>query len=202
MVWSMGFDDGLPVTIARTALDGDRRKIEYVDTTREPFSVGGHFEPGKLQLGRAVKPDHVPTRILREGSKETLPDVELAVGMYFVSDRFKEIVEGFEPGVHQFFPTDFVSKDGSLQAHMYFFNVCNRLDSVDRDLTTAPFQSNLAWRPDEGGELIFDLKRIGNHHIWHDKHIYDGLYVSDALHDALVEAGITGLDFSMRKSNG
>ena len=200
MVWAVGCDDGLPVTIAREALDGDRAKIEYVDTSREFDGVGGLFKPGDLHLGRAVKPEHVPTRILRAGSKKTLPDAEWAVGMFFVSDRFKEVVERFEPGRHQFFPTDFVSKDGSLQAHMHFFNVCNRLESVDRELTTTPFEYGRAWRPDKGGELVFNLEQIGDHHIWHDKNVHMGLYVSDALHDALIDAGLTGLEFVKQKA--
>ncbi len=195
MVWAMGFDAGLPVHIGHEELDGDYSKIEYVDTTFERDGVGGTFEPGDLHLGRAVKPDHVPTRIVRKGSKQTLPDVDWAVGMYFVNDRFKDVIERFEPGVHQFFPTDFLSKDGTLQAHMYFFNVCNRLDSVDRDLTTAELELGRTWRPDKGGYLVFNLRQIGKHHIWHDKHVLKGLYVSDALHDALIEAGITGLEF-------
>jgi hypothetical protein len=57
------------------------------------------------------------------------------------------------------------------------------------------------WRPDKGGVLVFNLGQIGNHHLWHDKHIFNGLYASDVLRDAAVEAGITGLVFSKRKDN-
>ena len=41
MVWSVWFNDGRDVTIGHEALDGDRRKIEYVDATRQPGTWGG-----------------------------------------------------------------------------------------------------------------------------------------------------------------
>lgn len=69
MVWNFGFDDGMGVTYAMQELDGDIRKIEYVDTTPAFGTVGGLFEPGDLNRGRAIKPDHVPTKFLWGGPK-------------------------------------------------------------------------------------------------------------------------------------
>ena len=41
MVWNFGFDDGMGVTYSLMELDGDLRKIEYVDSTYDPDSIGG-----------------------------------------------------------------------------------------------------------------------------------------------------------------
>ena len=46
-----------------------------------------------------------------------------------------------------------------------------------------------------------NFDQIGNHHLWHDKHIFKGWMISDALHDAMVKEGITGLVFHKDKDN-
>ena len=199
MVWSFAFMDGLEYTIGHKALDGDIRKIEYVDTTRDRSSCGGGFKPGDLNLGRAIKSDHLPTRIKREAKKFGIPDVVWALGMYFVNDKFKDVVERLELGVHQYFPMEMLWKDGTPAQEMYLFNICNRLDTVDREATTAELADGRMWLP-ETGKIVFSERRIDNHHIWIDKHIYAGTYMSDALHDALMEGSVTGLEFGKRPS--
>jgi hypothetical protein len=202
MVWNIGFDDGMGVTYALQELDGDKRKIEYVDRTPDYDSVASDFSLGDLSLGRPIKPDYVPTKFVWGGPKNRkLPDALWGRGMLLVSDRLKAMIEQFEPGLHQFFPIEVVFKsDKTSAARMHFLNVCTRLDSVDRTHTTSPMGHTM-WRPDKGGQLVFNLKQIGNHHLWHDKHIFKGWMMSDALHDAMVNEGITGLVFHKDKDN-
>ena len=40
-MWSFGFNDGFDVTYSMRELDGDLKKIEYVDTTYDQRSLGG-----------------------------------------------------------------------------------------------------------------------------------------------------------------
>jgi hypothetical protein len=202
MVWNFGFNDGMGVTHSLLEVDGDIRKIEYEDTTPEFGTLGGLFKAGRLNLGRAIKPDNVPARFEWGGPKNRkLPDALYGSGVVFVSERLKAIIEHFEPGVHQFFPIDIIYKSNKeLAAKMFFLNICTRLDSVDRDLTTSPF-GGVMWRPDEGGTLVFNMDQIGNHHLWHDKHIMHGWMISDQLHDAFVAQKITGLVFHKDKTN-
>jgi hypothetical protein len=56
--------------------------------------------------------------------------------MIVVSGRFREIVDQFEPGVHQFLPVRYVDEQANVLAERYYFITCNRLDSVDRIRTT------------------------------------------------------------------
>jgi hypothetical protein len=202
MVWNIGFDDGMGVTYALQELDGDIRRIEYVDTTPEFGTIGGLFDPGRLNLGRPIKSDHVPKKFHWGGPKNRkLPDALWGRSMLLVSDRLKTLIERFEPDIHQFFQIDVVFKsDKQLAAQMHFINVCARLDSVDRAHTTWEFD-RIGWTPDKGGQLVFNLDQIGNHHLWHDKHIFNGLMISDALHDAMVKESITGLVFHKDKDN-
>jgi hypothetical protein len=202
MVWNFGFNDGMGVTHSLLEVDGDIRKIEYVDRTYSSGTVAGGFDNGDLNLGRQIKPDNVPTKFEWGGPKNRkLPDALHGRSIVFVSDRLREIIERFEPGVHQFFPIDIIYKSNKeLAAKMFFLNICTRLDSVDRDLTTSPF-GNVMWRPDKGGTLVFNTDKIGTHHLWHDKHIMHGWMISDQLHDALVAQKITGLVFHKDKTN-
>jgi hypothetical protein len=201
MVWNIGFDDGMGVTYSMKELDGDIRKIEYVDTTREMKTVGGGFEMGKLNCGRPIKPDNVPTKFEWGGPKNRkLPDAIYGRQMLLVSDRVKAIVEQFEPEVHQFFPIDVIYKSNNeLARKMFFLNICTRLDSVDHELSTVTMEYN-TWDP-ATGVFVFNLDQIGDHHLWRDKHIYYGLMISDALHDAMTQECITGLVFNKDKTN-
>jgi hypothetical protein len=202
VVWNIGFDDGMGVTYSMTELDGDIRKIEYVDQTTDWDGIGGLFEAGDLNLGRRINEEYVPTKFLWGGPKNRkLPDAIYGRGMLLVSDRIQEIIERFEPGLHQFFPIDVIyTSNSELARKVFFLNICTRLDSVDHELTTAK-KGSVMWRPDLGGELVFNMDQIGSHHLWHDKHVYNGRMLSDALHDAMVEAGITGLVFHKDKTN-
>nr|WP_296722382.1 DUF1629 domain-containing protein [Erythrobacter sp.] len=69
-----------------------------------------------------------------------------------VSDRFRHCVEMLEPGVHQFFRVDILWQDESFAAKRYFMVVCNRLDAIDRGLTTMRFKGVL-WEPVTGGQM-------------------------------------------------
>ena len=198
-VWGMGFDDRLPTTVGIRWLDGDYDETAYVDTTMDPD--GGKnplFKPGRLNAGRRVHTQHLPTRLRWSGPKKRVPDVIWGAA-FFVNDAFKDTVERFEPGVHQFEPVQFEFKDGTpFSQRMWFLHACNRLDTVSRTHSTME-RLDHTWKP-ETGTMVFSLDRIGDHHLWVDKHVYmpSGMYVSNALHDALIEADIKGLSFSER----
>jgi hypothetical protein len=201
MVWNIGFDDGMGVTYSLMEMDGDIRKIEYVDTTYEFKTIGGLFKSGDLNLGRPIKPYFIPTKYEWGGPKNRkLPDALYGRGVLLVSDRIKHVVENFEPHLHQFFPTDvFYKSNKELARKMFFLNICTRLDSVDRELSTVTMDYSM-WDP-ATGSFVFNLDQIASHHLWHDKHIFKGWMISNALHDAFVKQGVTGLVFQKDKDN-
>lgn len=200
MVWNIGFDDGNRYTMLHRPIDADPGLIEYVDTT--PDLEGGvnlSFKPGQLHAGRAIKPDHVPTKVTRTGKRYGMPDAVMGLGameLFFVNETFRQVVERLEPGVHQFFPFDMLwEEDGSFAKKMYIFNICARLDTVSRAASTSTKHGASYWEP-KPGKIVYSLSRIGNHHFWIDKFVFRGRFMSDAMHDALVEAGVTGLRFN------
>ncbi|WP_150526947.1 imm11 family protein, partial [Roseibium sediminis] len=174
VIYGIGTRVEAPYTVSLKLLDGDVDKIEYVDTTVDK----GHsplFKPGQLNAGRAIKPDHVPTRAQWESKRYPPPDVLFKYDMYLVSNAFKDILERHEPGVHQFFPVDVVYKDDSLARQMYFFNICSRLDGMDRERATAQLVKGIAFDL-RTGEFVFNLIQIGEAHAWVDKHVIYGRF--------------------------
>lgn len=170
-------------------LDGDWPKIEAADPTADG---GLSFTWTKLNGGFAIRGDHLSTKVQKNGPKREVPDVEF-LRMLCVSERFKKAIERFEPDIHQFFAVDVLWEDGELAAKSFFFNVCTRLDSVNRQLTTVPF--NRFWQTADNARarLVIDSSAIGSRHIWCDKYLLFNPLVSDALAESLQAAGFTGL---------
>lgn len=174
------------------ALDGDVDKIQPADLTRD---VGVRIRANYVYAGRPYETDHVPTRIELEGPKRMITGVYSGYGL-FVDEKFKLAVEKLEPKVHQFFPIEFVWRDGSHAADRYWFVPCNRLDSVDREKTTFEFRGlwDIFGGPDK--QLVFSRSRIGSHHVWIDKYIHAPTpIISEILKAELDAAGVTGAHY-------
>ena len=184
----------------------DERLIEVADTTPDGGLYFGHGRD--LRSGRPVKTEHFP-KMLKKESGSKIPDFDRLHSLTYVSDKFKSIVEAIEPAVHQFIPFQIVGPHKAVLADMWFIVVCNRLDSVDREHTTLVLYKGRDWvpgrdvpskywpanfNPNVKGKFVFNLRQIGDHHLWYDKHSGYGPYLSDALADALKAAGITGAD--------
>ncbi|WP_422375639.1 imm11 family protein [Roseibium sp.] len=194
-VWAIGFDEVAGYIIEREYLDGDVDKIEYVDTTPDHGS-NPLFEPGRMYAGRPVRPDFIPTRMVWKNKDIPPYDFFMSNGLILVSDAFKEIVERHEPGVHQFFPIDVMSEDGQKIGRVYFFNFCNRLDSVDPNNSTAK-KGKLLWKP-RTGKMVYSKNVIGERHAWVDKYVSSGRFLSNAVKEDVVSAGLTGIVFNAR----
>jgi hypothetical protein len=172
----------------------------------------------KREQGYALDPASLPKRILWASGKDAIPDV---LPWFAVSPRFRDLVEQFEPGVHQFVPVEiYKARDGSPVATYYWFIVCQRLDSVDREHTSFLWKApkdepgaghwtrhvidrvTLDMTEIPNAKLVFNNKQAANHHIWHDPHLLNfgnGL-CSDAFAEAAISANFTGLSAAPRES--
>lgn len=196
------------------ALDGDMDAVKLMDYTPD--------EGGKPQLyngGRPIDPTHVPNKVRWKYHKRLpKPDFDSSILTYDVSERAKQLIEQFEPGVHQFLPVEFFDIDGNFMESRWFFICCNRLDTVDRDQTrglllkTYP-SGKKSWihvddlrrrneidlippgyDSSQPAKLVFNRKQIGGAHLWVDSLLrLPSVYVSDEFIAACVAAGMTGL---------
>ena len=196
--------------------EGYWRCIEFAEPDKVHPSALGENKSAQEQ-GYWVKPETMPKQYLWANGSKPLPDV--LPGMV-VCPRFKELVDQFEPGVHQFIPVAiFKAKGEEAVATYYWFIVGQRLDSVDRERTTYmwkapdddpqaghwvdrhfdPATSRMIRLPD--ASLAFSSDMISGHHIWHDPHLLgqNNPLCSDEVADALQGAGFTGLAITPRE---
>ncbi|MFT3987513.1 imm11 family protein [Aestuariivirga sp.] len=193
MPYFVGTRDPDEVSYGYTFLDGDYSKVTTLDPdmAKRPPPDSGLFFSYNRASGFAIDSTYLSKRLQKNGPRRAVPDVTMAK-LLLVSEAFKEVIERFDPGLHQFFPVDVLWEDGQLAARQYFFNVCTRLDTVDRTATTARFEH--IWRTWEAGaKLVFNLAAIGPHHVWCDKFLSANPFVSDALGQALIERNFSGL---------
>lgn len=174
-------------------LDGDISKLKLVDKTPDG---GTKMVDGLVDTGRPLKPDHMPTRIRRGGaglSIKPLLDFEFFFGGLLVSEKVKEVIEEFEPGRHQFFPMElFVGNES--HGTFFFLVICNRLDTMDEE-HTFPLNPRGFFRPKSGmdNQIVLSSAKIGKHHLWQDKRIPGGRYISDPLAQQFRDEGFTGM---------
>jgi uncharacterized protein DUF1629 len=174
-------------------VDGDYKKVVIADTSPDGGRPIGN---NQLNAGRPIAPDFVPTHVKRQRPlKHPLADYMSAPkGASYVSGAFKDLVERFEPGVHQFFEMKVTSRKQELDT-MYLFIVCNRLDSLDHDACVPPIlPGDVLYNPTYGpsDKRVFSQRQIGGAHIWCDMHEL-GIWMSNAFAHAVFETGLTGV---------
>lgn len=195
MVWALSYRPKPDSYPSADILEGNKGELELVDSTPD----GGTGIAGSRSFsGRRVKPESVPKVILWNSKREFL-DYETAFRKT-VSNSFRVLIEEIEPGVHQFEPVRFVGKDGAELGTRWFWQICNRIDSVHRGLTNSTllgteWQTTLLEKP----RMVHSLASIGEAKFWHDKHISTGIFVSDEAKDRIESAGITGTIFKYRE---
>jgi hypothetical protein len=152
----------------------------------------------------------VPTRIEWQ-ENAPVPDIDTQHGMIVVPERFREIVEQFEPRAHQFLPVTYVDRKGNGLAERYYFVACNRIDSVDREHSTMILYKGM-WIPaadlvrlnrmneipagfdvSAKPKIVFNNAKVGNRHAWSDMFLpLSGPKLADELAEALIEEKFAG----------
>lgn len=180
------------------ALDGDLQQVRIADLTDEGGTV---INAGGYGSGRPLINEHLPTRARRlAGSIKTHPklDCHSFFSRFIVTDKVRQIIERFEPGIHQFFPiTVTQSKKDHEYGDYFILHVCQRFDGLD-PVRAQPrnHRGCLVEGADGTRKLILSRDRIKGYHLWHEKNValgISGAFMSDELFDALCQAGVTGL---------
>ncbi|MBB5048213.1 hypothetical protein HNR60_002975 [Rhodopseudomonas rhenobacensis] len=154
-------------------------------------------------MERGIRFDGVPPVNLTARQQDTKKfcDAFHIIGFICVSEKFREIIEGFEPNAHQFFPITLEAKDGTRHAgpQYYIFNPCAVIDAY-LDVGNAPGWPELRnlHRPYRAGyeDVALSSQEIAGRHVWMGGFLGAGnLFVSDALHAKLVKEKIRYLWF-------
>ena len=187
----------------------------------QPFNNLPYANPDEVKLtapekehkftighGYRVTPDRAPKKALWQARNPeyAITDIASILGQTVVSEKFRLLVENYEPGVHQFIPVDIYDKAGATAcSRRYWLNVCRRKDCVD------PVQSKFEWVADYSGvtgfwndraqpdsKLVFSKELVGNMHLWVNPHLLvrQSFYASSIFVEAAKAEGISGMLFA------
>ncbi|WP_067217518.1 imm11 family protein [Stappia indica] len=146
-----------------------------------------------LSQGFWVDPTKIPVSA-QQTTKKRVPDVFPMPGCNAVSQRFKDLVEQFEPGIHQFFPLKLRRKSGfSIEQNYYVFNCMTSVDTV------LVKESRFRWgrfeeidKPridiDREKDIVLSRMAIETRHLWKGLYLQpigSGVFCSDAFEKAL-----------------
>jgi hypothetical protein len=157
---------------------------------KDPTPDGGANIPTSPgDSGRPVLPGSV-AKVVQFPANRKIQDLE-ALFQYTVSERLKDLIEEIEPEVHQFVKVKFVSKSSKVLENRWFWQICNRIDSI--------YGSRSGWHMDRGIWLhpassppIFDNTKIGSAQFWREKHYNTGMMLSEEAVARFNENDISG----------
>lgn len=191
-------------------------KVEYLnpDEVDRHAKARDHLPTG---YGYPLAPDSTPKSFVWKSKKKLPPDYAFGINsVMLVSSRFRDLVEQFEPGIHQFLPVEMYHSEADAEPfdEFYWFVCCNLIDSLDPENTTYTWRGFYDERMEDGlrrgrwnfdqsvepkQRPVFDLKAINGSHLWRDPYINarTTVYCSNEFGTALSKSGLSG--FGLRK---
>jgi hypothetical protein len=211
MVYSLGKKSPYETAPRHEVIDGEAWatvRFLYPDQVDRRATI-----PSRPLMGQGYRivPDSAPKTMLWSSTRLTPPDYAFGNNsVMLVSGRFRDLVERFEPAVHQFLPVAMVHKKGEAPFDtFYWFICCQLVDSIDPKNTTlvwdgSDYEARLDdglrrgfWRYDH--EVIpppipvFSLSAIGKKHLWRDPYrSREYVHCSDTFGEALLGEKLTG----------
>lgn len=178
----------------------ENRYIVYKNSITRKFyhemgvSVGGGIAPTPIE-------DHEWPREYRLAkTRKNLGAMFHSGCGYAVSETLKTIIEGFEPGVHQFSPLKITMPRDQKWPEPYYTMVIGRfLTSFSRDHTPEEVWEETKygsielrhWDEKTFQNMVFSRDVIGTSHLWRErKQIPFKIMMSDPLMDAIKAAGL------------
>ncbi|SFJ56953.1 imm11 family protein [Jannaschia pohangensis] len=155
-----------------------------------------------LDIGRPIDPEKEAgpnkVRLYRSGATEKrrklIPAIMARGSFFYVSETFRQLVEAFEPGRHQFFP--YALRNGKkgppAEEPYYILNITNRADSMN----LSEWQKEQVYRPpnkympepriipiripyDQDDHFSLRRDEVAGFHLWREATIFPGFFVSE-----------------------
>ena len=171
--------------------------------------------------GRPVHSEYIPTRIgfrdAKPGVRQLMDFASRWLGM-LISNQAKLTIESLEPNRHQFFPAEIFQRNDAPEtwnadagafdppegtkfqdrkiADYWMFNICARLDTMDRARSVGPLRGRGFYIPSMADpvdrNLVLSDAAIDGAQVWVDSWVM-GMFFSDALVAQIQADGLTGL---------
>ncbi len=194
-------------------------KVEYLYPDQvDRAAASPLFQTERFGQGYAIAPETAPKAVVWKSKTKLPPDYAFGNNsIMLVSEKFRDLAERFEPGVHQFLPVGmyFCKQDEKPFDTFYWFVCCQLIDSLDPEHTTIPWAGEYETRREDGRRRgswhidaeanppqkdVFSLKAIGDRHLWRDPYWARAMVrCSNEFGEALRSAGLTGFGTSQRE---
>ena len=188
------------------------RKIKSETTTASIFRARDAVQAGLPQPPldltadiRAQVPEEMFPPVLIASNNETFTDFDGGYGKgYIVSQAFRDAVERFDAGVHQFIPVEIRRKDGGLhdKRPFYILRVTRLLNTIN--VAASPDLRRVAGKPTDpvtdttrfhftkNATFAVHADRTAGMGLWRDVRSEHDIFVSQRLVDLLREGNTTG----------
>ena len=202
--------------IINTSFD-EKYSLKAAPIADDPLYVYRKEANHRTKDGVPIPGHVVPKGFSAKSRQKAAPDYFHVQGEVMVSEKFKNLLESFEPDVHQFFPVNGYHPDTGEPRTLecYLFNCCNlveksfvepqqgvdcedlqqtsdgRILRVRRNLSsecTSKYWSYKFQRFEGGYFLRPEI--VGNLHFWRERHFGSNLFISDEFFFALREHGV------------
>jgi hypothetical protein len=148
---------------------------------------------------RKSLPEELPKVLVADKPRKSWPDAFTGWhGIHIVSGRAKDVIERFDPDLHQFFEVPLRTKRGiEIEGPWFIMNVTVRQNSIvvekSRVLGNDDFPDTLCsfYPTSKTRDVVVDTSRLSpNIHFWREARFDGSLMGSDAFVAALKEAGV------------
>ena len=153
-----------------------------------------------MQNGEPVDAGDVVKRLRVRSSHKKLHAFIPGAPPFVASAAFIQMVERFEPGVHQFFPIEVFDRNGLPTDMRYVaLNIRHLLDALIKDRSeanwmVAPEDKRPSSLVSEGRfGLLLDRAIVAGRHLWREQSWAHGVFFSDELMAAVNNARLKGL---------
>lgn len=199
-------------------------KFEQIEEEQERFRAmkasayakarTGFFDPqetrGRRELGAYSQKEEIldfrdgwkfeqydkPLRDLALSSPSQMKDFVGTSFGYAVSEKLRDAIEEFEPGVHQYMPFEFVTKDGQILPNkLWLLNVCSRIDSIDVEASQGLADTeNSVWASSGPSQIAVKANLVSRRAFWWEwRYVYADLAVSDSFWNLIKKRKISGI---------
>ena len=183
-----------PVISQDSDLPGYDQKVPDLSRRAE---LSKCFRNGKDRVDPAVVPDVV--RLHGRKGRDFPDGFKVYDGILLVTGVVKAVIEGLDPGRHQFVPIHVTEEDGTpIEKDWHILVVTHRQDTLVPEAS-----SDLRWNEPvhqvpgyynyiHPEDIALDLARLDGSHLWRERQLQGGrtLFMSHALRTALKDRGL------------
>jgi|SoiMethySBSTD1v2_1073268.scaffolds.fasta_scaffold13492_3 hypothetical protein len=193
--------------VIRASLEENPCPYAWYDVQDDPPPRGQERVSWSNPIGGPVRSEWLPRSVLRAiyaprsyPCAEFNPDWSYARGgQPCVSQIVRDIIEDFEPHVHQLFPVDMLTADGCVrEPSRYLLNVCTVVEGIIGGHYTRSSNGEPLFYPGSRHPMTVRKSRISKLHMWLDRRAPpSAIFVSDALYQKLEERKVGAFDLGI-----